>query len=273
MGKIIEVISGYVTAPSTTFTGLTMNGQDSKTIRFFPSQAKCFLLDAASFSQGTGQFRVAAPGMHDATNGIRMQHTSADPSPLIPQGRYFQEFTPQQVLTLEATGSATGGDIEQHGLVLYYEDVQGMNARLIDEATLGMAIDSLQGIIGVQVSLTAGTAGGYSGTAAINATVDNLIANRDYAVLGGETTVAQGFITLRGADFGNVRVGFPGAVAKKDVTRDYFVSLSRKTGLPTIPVLNSANKGGIFVETLNNENAASPVVTIYLALLKPGYVA
>jgi hypothetical protein len=275
MGKALEFISGIVTAPGATIgvagSVLTMNSGDSKTIRNFPQGfAKSRLMDAYSFSQASGRFRIASPQMHDPINGIRMQHTSADPSPLIPQGQFRQTFEPQEILTMEASGSATGGDIEQHGALIYYDELPGINARLTDEMTIAMAIEEL---VGVEVALTAGTAGGYSGAAAINATVDNLKANRDYALLGGEVTVTQLAITMRGAETGNLRVAFPAHSGKKDVTRDYFVNLSRYSGVPCIPVFNASNKGGIFIETTNNENAASPVVTLFLALLKPGFVA
>lgn len=261
---IIETITGYVTAAGTTFTGLTMLDRDSKTIRAYKSgQAR--LLDVVSFSQGTGQLRVASPNMHDPTNGIRMQHTSADPTPLIPKGIFFQTFNPQEILTLEATGSATPGDIEMHSLTLQYDDVPGLDGRYIDELTLAAATEEL---VGVQVDVTAATTGIYSSAVAINATVDNFIANRAYAVLGATTTVSQGVITLQGAETGNVRVGIPGHATKKDIGEGYFVNLARLSGMPCIPVFNSANKANFLVQTTNNENAASPKITVYLALLR-----
>lgn len=262
-GMIIETIAGGVTAPDTTFTALTMLDRDSKTIRNYNSGV-ARLLDVVSFSQGTGRFRIASPNMHDPTNGIRFQHTSADPSPLLPQGRYFQTFNKQEILTLESTGSATGGDIETHALTIMYDDVDGLNGRYIDEATLAMATAEL---VGVQVDLTAATTLAYGTAKAINGTVDNFIANRAYAVLGIETTVSQCVVTFQGAETGNVRIGCPGHATKKELTRDYFVQMSRTSGFPCIPVFNSANKANFLLQTVNNENAASPIVTVFLALL------
>lgn len=273
MGKAIDTITGYVTAAGATATALTMATNDSKTIRNFQSGvASARLLDVISFSQGTGFIRIASPGMHDPVNGIRIQHTAANATPQMPKGRFFQTFEPNEVLTMEATGSATAGDIEQHSAVIYYDDLPGISARLIDENTLSMALDNDRGYLVVPVSITAATTGGYGGSAAINATVDQFIANRDYALLGGITSVGQGVVRIVASEFGNLGVSFPGINTKPNVTGEYFVELSRRTGLATIPVFNSSNKGGIFVTTTNNENAASPVVTLFLALLKPGFV-
>lgn len=273
MGKAIDTITGYVSGVGTTPTGLTMATGDSKTIRNFQTGvASARLLEVISFTQGTGMIRIASPGMHDSVNGIRIQHTSANPTPQLPKGRYFQTFEANEILTMEATGSATSGDIEQHSAIIYYDDLPGISARLIDENTLQMALDVDRGFFAVPVSITAAQAGGYGGSAAINSTVDQFIANRDYALLGGICSVAQGVVRVTASEFGNLGVSFPGHNTKPDVTGQYFVELSRNSGLATIPVFNSSNKGGVFVSTTNNENAASPVVTLFLALLKPGFV-
>lgn len=261
---ILETITGYVTAAGTTATALTMLDRDSKTIRNY-DKGTARLVDVVSFSQGTGYLRIASPGMHDPTNGIRVGHTSNDPSSLLAQGYGMQTFTPQEILTLEATGSATAGDIEMHSLTLQYDSVPGLNGRYIDEVTLAAAVEEFST---VQVDITAATTGVYSSAVAINATVDNFIANRAYAVMGISTVANQGVITIQGAETGNVRVGVPGNLAKKDIGSRYFIETTRRTGLPCIPVFNSANKSNVLIQTTNNENAASPKVYIHLALLR-----
>jgi hypothetical protein len=264
---IIETIAGYVTAAGTTPTALTMLDRDSKTIRNY-NNGTARLLDIVSFSQGTGFFRIASPNMHDPSNGIRVGHTSADPSPLLANGYAFQTFAPQEALTLEATGSATSADVEMHHLTLQYDDVPGLNGRYIDELTVASFAEEMHV---VQVAVTAATTGVYSTAVAINATQDNFIANRDYAVLGITTTVSQGMITLQGSETGNVRIGVPGHATKKEIGERYFVELTRRTGLPCIPVFNSANKSNFLVQSTNNENAASPVVYVHLALLNRNF--
>lgn len=264
---IIEAITGSVTAAGTTETALTMWADDSKNIRAFKN-GTARLLDVFSFTQGSGRLIIASPNMHDPNNGIELQHTSGDPSPVAPSGTFFQTFNEQEILTLKATGSATAGDQEPHTLLLQYDDVPGLAGRFIDETTLALATEE---IVGVRVSYTAGTGTNYGTAVPINTTVDNFIANRVYAVLGVVSQNTQGVVTIKAAETGNVRIAMPCIVGKKDLTKDYLVQLSRRTGLPTIPVFNSANKGNVQIQTVNNENAASPVFSVMLALLKKDY--
>ena len=126
-----------------------------------------------------------------------------------------------------------------HHLTLQYDDVPGLNGRYIDELTYSSFVEEFSV---VKVDLTAATTVAYSAAVAINATQDNFIANRDYAVLGISTTVSQGMITLQGSETGNVRIGVPGHISKKDIGSRYFIEMTRRTGLPCIPVFNSANK-------------------------------
>lgn len=260
----IETITGAVTAAGTTFTDLTMLDRDSKTIRNFLN-GQCRLLDVVSFTQGAGQLRIASPQMHDPTNGIRLQHTSANPRPLLPKSMGFQTFTPQEILTIQATGSATGGDIEMHSLTLQYDSVPGLDGRFIDEYTYMNAVEE---VLAVQVDVTAATTVAYSAAVAINATVDNFKANRVYAVLGAVSTVSQGVVTVQGAETGNVRIGIPLSATSPEITSDYFIKLSKSSGMPCIPIFNSANKANYLIQTTNNENAASPKISIILGLLR-----
>lgn len=269
----IETISGYVTAAGSTFTALTMNGSDTRIIRNFERNGgtqQARLLDVASWTQAVGKLRIASPGMHDPINGIRIAVVASDPSSTFQNSLAMQTFEPQENLTIEAQGSSTSGDIEQHALTLYYDNLPGIEARLISENELMAYAEEF---LAVEVAITAGTSGGYSGTAAINSTVDNFDNNRDYAVMGITTTVAQGVITLRAVETGNLRIGVPGASAKRELGKGYFIDLSRRTGRACIPVFNSSNKANVILEVTNNENAASPVVTVHLAKLRRGQVS
>jgi len=77
-------------------------------------------------------------------------------------------------------------------------------------------------------------------------TTENLLhANTDYAVLGYIVDVAVCLFGVKGVDTGNLRICGPG-VLRSEVTSEYFARLSDETGMPTIPVINSANQGSIF---------------------------
>jgi hypothetical protein len=70
-----------------------------------------------------------------------------------------------------------------------------------------------------------------------------------------------------GADIGNLGIGGPGNETDKHLTEDWFVKLSRMTGLPLIPVFNSANKTGILVDGAQDENGTDSILTSIFAEL------
>ena len=95
----------------------------------------------------------------------------------------------------------------------------------------------------VYVSLTVGTGGTWSGSEAINAESDLLIANRDYALLGIEFLNECAAVSIKGPDTAGVRIAVPGSVEFADLSANYFAGLSRAFGdEQVIPVINSANK-------------------------------
>jgi len=62
-------------------------------------------------------------------------------------------------------------------------------------------------------------------------------------------------------------VGGPGIV-QGDETTEYFVMLSQDTGLPCIPVINSANIGNVYGSIISSAATAAAVdLVFYLAQL------
>ena len=216
MGTALEVISGFTTAAGATQTALTMATGDSLTIRATLPEKKVWLLNAWVDAQAAGVVRIRSPKMHDAVHGIRMRTTISEAKPLLPYD-VNQRLYAQDVLTVDLSGSATAGDIETVVLLLYYEDLPGIAARLISGPEVDRRI----------------------------------------------------VISWKGADTGNLRVGGPGDELARQMTAEWFVRLSRLTGMPMIPVFNSANKAAITVEVASDENAASPKVTSIFAELAP----
>src|SRR6266487_656652 len=131
MGRAIEMLIGFVTAPSTTFTALTMGAGNSLTIRNCPFDKRVLLLQAWTDSQGAGVFRVRSPKLHDNVQGIRLATVISEVKPLLPWPS-LQPLFPQDTLVAELTGSATAGDIESGCMLVYYDDLPGSDARMID---------------------------------------------------------------------------------------------------------------------------------------------
>jgi len=241
MGRILDTVTGFVTAPGAVFTPWTLATGDSLAVRAATPNTNIWLIGAWAWNQVAGVMRVRSPRMHDNVQGIRMRTPvnlvqNRIPIRLVP-GAAQKLFT-QDTLIVEQTGSAVGGQIETGSLLIWYDDVPGVSARTIDQATLKKAGVN---IMAQEVTITTGVAGGYSGGVAINsqAGTDDWKANTDYALLGIFTDSRLATITVKGVDTGNVRVSVPGELTEPDEAQNWFASLSAATGLPMIPVLNS----------------------------------
>jgi hypothetical protein len=266
MGAALELLSGYVTAPGATLTGLTMGAGNSNTVRNAPLDRKISLLQCWAMSQGAGILRVRSPKMHDNVQGVRLGVAAANGEPLLPWG-VKQELFAQDQLTLELSGSAVAGDIEMAGFLVHYEELPGVSARF---AKLEDIKGKVKNIFTVENTLALGTAGGYSGEEAINAEFDLLKANTDYALLGYLVSANAGCVRWRGADVGNLGVGGPAIAGRRAITERWFVKLSQVFDLALIPIFNAANKAGILVDGMQDENGTDITVTSIFAELGGG---
>lgn len=263
MGRAIEIIGGQVTAPSSTITTLTMNSGNSATIRNTQEDSAIKMIGAWNKNQTAGDLRIRSPFLHDNVNGFISDAPAAD---------VFNHLDPaigislktQDTLSLGLSGSATSGDIEIGGFLIHYEDLPGAEQRLI---TFEELQNRMETIMGVQNTLATGTAGGWSGEEAIDAEDDQMKANRDYALIGYEVSAICGSVRWVGSDTSNLGVGGPGSIAHRQVTRSWFLDLARKTGLPMIPVINSANKSSTNVSAHQDEDGTDVKLTSIFALL------
>lgn len=258
----LEVISFSATAPSTGAAATAVTG-DSLTIRNAKQSSFIKVIALWSTKQVAGFLQVAFPSGHDTTRGYRAGDAIGVNPFLLPLGATLQPKA-QELMSITIAGSAVGGDVEQGSALLLYEDMPGLDARLMDAAGVLGKIEKLT-TIEASIASTAGP--GYSGEEAINADSDLLIANRDYAVLGMSSRTQVHAITLRGPDTSNVRVACPG-ILRNEVTTPWFLLMSRASGERTIPVFNSGNKSSTFIGVATDENAGTFLVTLYLALLK-----
>jgi hypothetical protein len=274
MGRILDTVTGFVTAPGAVFTAWTMATGDSLAVRAATPNTNIWLIGAWAWNQVAGVMRVRSPRLHDNVQGIRMRTPVNLVNNRIPirlvSGAAQKLFT-QDTLIVEQTGSAVGGQIETGSLLIWYDDVPGVSARTIDQATLKKAGVN---IMEQEVTITTGVAGGYSGGVAVNsqAGTDDWKANTDYALLGVFTDSRLCTITLKGVDSGNVRVGIPGELSEPDEAQNWFASLSAATGLPMIPVFNSQNKGAITVEGVSQQVGVTAVLTCVFVELAQGTV-
>jgi hypothetical protein len=173
----------------------------------------------------------------------------------------------QDNLTVELTGG--GAEIDTASLLIGYEDLGGIAGRFIDIPTLkkiGL------NVVTVEVTVTAVTSGNFGGAVAVNSSIDNLIANTDYAVLGGMTDTRGDSIGITGVDFGNLRVGFPAEPSLRQFCTNWFEKLAFAFNGAWIPVFNSANKTQTTVDVQTNGAGGTYIINLELVQLLPGQV-
>lgn len=260
----MRMLTGFVTAPSSTFTAATMASGDSLTISNTELNNPVYLINVWGDHQTAGNIRIRSPKLHDINQGIRLFNVASEVQPLMPWGMK-QMMYPQDTLELMLTGSATSGDIETACLLLWYANLPGQNARLMRWSEI---MNRIQNLFTVENTLALGTAGGYSGEEGITAEFDFGKANTDYALLGYQVSVECAAIGYRGSDLGGFRVGGPGNELYKKMTGNWFKDLSTMLDLPTIPVFNWSNKGSILIDGVQDENGADTTVTSLFAELR-----
>lgn len=263
MGQALELLTGFVTAPSTTLTALTMASGNSLTVRNAAAESKVSLVQLWADNQSAGILRLRSPQLHDNVEGLRFRVVASEVDPLLPSGA-LQPLRAQDPLVAELSGSATAGDIETACILIHYADLPGVSGRFIDPVALA---ERVVNVLTVENSIATGTAGGYSGEEAINAEFGLLKANKDYALLGYHVSAECAAVRYRGVDLGNLGLGGPGNDTDKHITGRWFIHLSEATGLPLIPVFNSANAAGILIDCAQDEVGTDVIVSTILAEL------
>lgn len=274
MPKGLELVAGQATAPGATLTSLTMNAGNSSTVRMAPLNANVALLAFWGRNNAAGIARIRSPRLHDNVQGIRVRIPATDPTYLQAMGPW-QRLIPQDTLTLELSGSAVGGQIEQMAMLVYYTDLPGVSARLIG---LDELYKRAMNYWTTEIAITPGVAGGYSGQVAINSTFDNYKANTDYCILGYQVDAQCTAVRFTSPDFGQLGLGGPGMMSNvaggfggRHITGEWFVRLTRYFGIPLLPVFNSANKFGTLCDIMQNQAGTAVNVTLNLMeLAAPG---
>jgi hypothetical protein len=251
----LDTVSATVTAAAAApaLGNMAAATGDSLIVRAAPDKTSVLLLNCWVQAATAGFFEITSPRLHDNTRGLRFRHTVGESKPLLPFGP-VQKVYSQDTLALTLQGAAVAGEIGSASMLLYYEKLEGVDARLIDVAGLNKRFVQL---VTVEDTITAGVGGGYTGAEALNAESDLLEANTDYALLGYRASVNCASVCWSGADTGNLRVSGPGDQLGGDYTKEWFLTLSKEYGLPLIPVFNSANRSGVSVAVVQNNGGAA----------------
>jgi len=266
MGVALEIITGFV-ANVSTLTSVTMNGSDTLTVRYSDPNKKIWLLNAGMLTEtSAGIMEIRSPKLHDNVHGLRFRVPAAWGDGLI-AWEYPQRLYPQDTLAWQLAGTNGAGAIQPGWLFLYYEDLQGIAARLIDSKKMQSRMVE---VFTQETVLTGAVTGAYSASVALNANFDLMKPNTDYALMGYLVDKNCSSVHLRGADSGNLRLGGPGLAAQPRLTETWFVNLSELYEIPMIPVFNSAAKQGISADCVTDHNGGTFNVTWIFAELAPG---
>lgn len=263
---LIETIGCSATAPGATGAAAAALTGDSLTVRNARGGSRIKLLNLSGTNQTAGFCQITSPNFNDTTRGIRAM-VPAQVNPVLLGLSFLQDLIPQNLLSVTIAGSATAGDVEQAYLWIYYEDMPGMQGRYL---TKQQVRDNGIRAVTVANSITTTTGPGWTGSQALNAGSDLLRPNTDYALVGIIARTACGAIGVRSPDWANARIAVPGGAAFPVESATWFCLLSDALGMPCIPVLNSGNKTGIFIDAATDENAAAVPFSLNLIELPSG---
>lgn len=264
MGICIETIHGRVTNPGATITAVAADTGDSFAVRNFDSPGSAQLCQIWASCATAGVARVRSPRMHDNVQGYRFRVAAADSNPLMPFG-YNQGLYAQDTLIPELSGG--GAETDTMALLIYYSDLPGSNARIVDWQSIK---NRVRNIITIETAHSTGaTLGDYGSSIALNAGVADLLkANLDYAIIGYGVDSRVTSVGWRGPDLSGFRLAAPGTTLRS-YTEQWFIDQNLYSGLPFIPIINSANKAGTFVDLVHNLGAVTVNVNTILAELAP----
>jgi hypothetical protein len=259
----LETIGFSATAPGATGVTASPFSGDSATIKGPGTSPGAAPLCLTVRTQAAGWVSLLRPAGNDLIRGARfitLANTTQNFAPIAPQ----RLSPPGEAIQVTIAGSATAGDIDRALVTLYYPALPGADQDLVDAAAVDAATGPECTAWG---TLTAGTTGGWSGETALTSLTTLLRAGTRYAILGTQSSVASTIPYVRGPGTANLRIAIaPGSLA--DLRPGYqFYDLARLTGCPTIPVINGADAAAWFVGVSNDENAASPAVTLVLRAL------
>ena len=247
------------------FEALAAGAGDSLAVPNFADGSRAWLLEAwGANSAHAADFDVRSPSFHDNTRGIRMAYdikpAAGDPQLLLPW-LVKQPLYASDVMVTEV--NATAADNAALDLLMYFENLPGADQRLSSWPEVeARAVD----MVGIFVNPTAGAAGDWGATRALNADDDRLIANTDYAILGVTSQVRCEALAIVAPETSGRKITLPMHTVE-NVTADWFVQLSAKYNLPLIPIINSNNKGNVTLQAADPNGATVPHVTLHLVEL------
>lgn len=264
MPKALQLISGFVTAPATTFTAATPSPNDLFAINDYTPGTLAWMINAWADLAGGGALRVRSPNFHDDVNGIEVIAPATQPIPLL-DGYSKQVLRSNDTITYELADLSSNNPAG-FTVIQYYENLPGSDAQLFRWNEIETNIAEL---MTCRVALTlAGAAGTYEGAVSMTALQNLFKADGYYALLGYQTSKSYQTVGVTGTDTSNRRVGGPGATVGIFDTREWFIQQSEQSGLPCIPVYRTQNLQSTVVDVIDSQTVGNGTIEFTFARLK-----
>lgn len=268
MGAAFEVVTGYnspATTTAGTYTAFTANSGQSFSIRQANGSPAGKVLGPWGEFKVAGKLQIKTPRWHDTTVGdtyqIAPDSNSFQPWPMLELDDWEPAFS-TDTLTVQMTTNASQTATTNYtvGIPVYYSDLSGVDGNF----TTWQAIQGLYNPatkVGNHYNTwvtpsSAGTAGQIGTGVLINSVNDQFKANHSYALLGYTTSAVCGTVLFQGTDTGNLYVGGPGLTDTR-FTRNWFLTLSKQSGLPLVPIIQANNKGTTNVFIVDGESTST----------------
>ncbi len=263
MGKALELLTGIVTAAGGATVDLTMASGNSLTVRNASPGSSIRLLNMWADVQTVADVRIRSPQLHDNVQGIHFRVPVGDVEPLLPFEQ-VQHLVPQDTLQVDINDASGAGVIDTACMLVQYDDLPGVSGIFL---TSDEVKSRMKNVVTITNSVLSTAVGNYTGQQAINTTNDLLRANTEYAILGYQVNLQCAAVRWLSSDFGNLGVGGPGSTTEKVLTGKWFMNMSDMTGLPLIPVFNSANAASVLIDIATDENIITVIVDTIVAQL------
>lgn len=271
----LELIAGQTTDPGTTPTALTALIGNSFTLRSSREGAPVYLIQALNHGYDAVNpraifSRIRSPLMHDNVRGISVGQLLLNGNISSAQGLLNpiprQSLIPQDTITHEVSTDAAAGGIVHGGLLIYYDDLPGVEAVFITPSEVR---DRAINYVTVENTITALATGEWGTAEALNAETDLLKANTLYALLGYYSPIRGAMVRYRASAWGNLGIGGPLNNTIVLETTRWFTDLSIQADIPLIPVFNSADDANILIDICTHGAGADVKLFTHLAQLTP----
>lgn len=264
MGLAIETIGFRVANPGATYSAVTMASGDSAVVRNFTPPSIALLEHVSRQGATAGAWRLLSAVLHDNVRGITLNYNETPSVYNMPDG-IGEQMQPGDTLTIQGTGGTA--ETEVGAATIYYQNVDGLSAKLYGIADIRNAVEHYKPI---EVDVTIGGTAGNWTDQLLNTTDGQQKADRKYAILGYTTDTAAAAIGIKGGEVGNVRICGPGPITGEDTAR-WFWQESERMGTPHIPVISANNFGSAYVSFLTTATSGTAKVFLNAVLLTAGF--